>query len=326
MNQILSEPKPATRVLLFGLYELGFQSLQALAARMVTVVGLVTKPEPSLEERPLARLAQSMGVPVMAPESPREASFLREVRRLSPDLIAVAGYHKILPTSLLRLPPNGVINLHGSLLPQYRGPCPWKWAILNGETKSGATVQIMTPALDRGDILAQREVPIDPNDTGESLFLKTCAASGPLLAQTVLDLEVGKAEPRPQDERHASYYGYPTEDDARIRWEWSAQRICNQVRGFCPRPGAWTRYGSKRLRVRRAVPAEGPLARVPGMILGRADESLIVSTGRGNLSISGLSVDIDDPSVSTPPLWAVGLIPGTFFDPSPAIDSPLRAT
>lgn len=320
MDQMLPETKPATRLLLFGLYELGFQALQALAARDLTIVGLVTKPEEALDERPLARLAQSIGVPVLAPESPREARFLREVKRLAPDLIAVAGYHKILPTTLLKLPPNGVINLHGSLLPRYRGPCPWKWAIRNGESKSGATVQEMTAALDRGDILSQAEVPIDPADTGESLFLKICAVAGPLLAQTIADLEAGPLRRLPQDERLASYYGYPSDDDARIRWEWSAQRISNQVRGFCPRPGAWTQYGGKRLRVRRAQPAEGPLAQDPGMILGRSNDSLLVSTGRGNVLISGLSIDAESPSASSPPLWALGLIPGTFFDPFPSAE------
>src|SRR5437870_431515 len=87
-----------------------------------------------------------------AKNPPRAAAFLRQVRLLRPDLIVVAGYHKILPPALLRMPPRGVLNAHGSLLPQYRGPCPWKWAILNGETKSGATVQRMGEELDRGDI------------------------------------------------------------------------------------------------------------------------------------------------------------------------------
>ena len=288
------------RILLFGLYELGFRSLAAMTARNQDVVGVVTKPEPSLELQPLVRLARTLGLPLLTPDVPREAGFLREVRALAPDLIAVAGFHRILPPSLLQIPPRGVINLHGSLLPEYRGPCPWKWAILNGETRTGATVQRMAEEVDRGDILAQSDLPIDREDTGESLFLKICVLAGPLLARTIDELEA--IRPRPQDERQASHQGSPTDDDARIRWEWSAERIRNLVRAFCPRPGAWTPYGGRRIQVRRARPVDGPLGRLPGMILGRLDDALLVSTGGGNLAISGLSIDGDAPR------------PGTFFD------------
>src|SRR5262245_58139725 len=197
----MSHPTASPRLLLFGLDELGFRSLEALATRKLRVVGVVTKPEPALEAQPLVRLARALEVPVFAPDVPRDVHFLREAVALSPDLIAVAGYHKILPPALLRLPRRGVINLHGSLLPEYRGPCPWKWAIRNGEKKTGATVQRMAEKLDRGDILAQCELPIDPEDTGESLFLKISAVAGPLLARTVEDLAAGTVVPRAQDER-----------------------------------------------------------------------------------------------------------------------------
>lgn len=321
-----SDSRTPSRILLFGLYELGFRSLEALVRRDRDVIGVVTKPDVSLEAQPMIRLARTIGTPVFAPESPKDAAFLRQVRALRPDLIAVAGYHKILPPGLLRLPPRGVINLHGSLLPQYRGPCPWKWAIMNGETKSGATVQFMTSELDCGDILGQCEVPIDPQDTAESLFLNLCAAAGPLLARTIDDLEAGRAQPRKQDERRASYYGYPSDEDARIHWEWSAERIRNRVRGLCPRPGAWTQYGGKRVRVRKAALAEGPLSRTPGMILGRSEDALIVSTGQGNLSIGAMTIDSDDAAALPQSLWTVGLIPGTFFDPVPARAPHLKVT
>src|SRR5205085_883999 len=127
----VSDCAPPLRILLFGIYELGFRALEALTARRLNVVGVVTKPDSLLEAQPLARLARETGRPLLAPESPRDAAFLRQVRLLQPDLIAVAGYHRILPPSLLRLPSRGVLNLHASLLPRYRGPVPWKWAILN---------------------------------------------------------------------------------------------------------------------------------------------------------------------------------------------------
>lgn len=324
MREMVSIPEsaPRVRVLLFGLYDLGLRALEAMEARTLDVVGIVTKAEPTLEAQPLVRLARATGRPVFAPESMRDPEFLRRIRRLAPDFIAVAGFHKILPRELLRLPPRGVLNLHGSLLPQYRGPCPWKWAILNGEKTIGATVHVMTEEVDRGDILAQQEVAIDPRDTSESLFHKICAVGGPLLARTVEDVEAGRVDPRVQDPHRASYYGVPTDEDCRIRWEWSAERIRNRVRGLCPRPGAWTQYGGKRVRIRKAEPAEGPLGPVPGMILGRSADSLIVSTGRGNVSIGALSIEGEEAYS----LWAIGLVPGTFFDPSPVGEPHLKST
>jgi methionyl-tRNA formyltransferase len=315
-------PKRTVRVLLFGIYDLGFRALEAMVLRDLDVVGVVTKPDPSLEAQPLYRLARAIGRPVFAPESPREAEFLKEVRLLRPDLIAVAGYHKIFPAALLQIPPRGVLNVHGSLLPQYRGPCPWKWAIMNGERTIGATVQYMVEELDRGEILSQQDLPIDPRDTAESLFQKICGIAGPLLARTIEELTAHPIESHAQDERRATYYGYPTEEDGRLRWEWSAERVRNRVRGLSPRPGAWTQYGGQRVRVLRAEPAEGPLAGLPGMILGRSDHSLLVSTGQGNVSIGGLSV-VEDASA---PIWSLGLIPGTFFDPSPAAVPRLKVT
>jgi len=184
----------------------------------------------------------------------------------------------------------------------------------------------MAADLDRGDLLSQGELPIDPQDTGETLFLRISALAGPLLARTIEDYAAGRIVPRPQDEQRATYQGYPVDEDARIRWGWSAERIRNLIRGFCPRPGAWAQYGGKRVRIRKATPAEGPLARIPGMILGRAEESLIVSTGEGNLSVSGMSIEGEEGAAMTHALWAVGMIPGTFFDPAPACESKLKIT
>jgi methionyl-tRNA formyltransferase len=320
-----SDGRPSPRILLFGIYEIGFRSLEAMLARNQNVVGVVTKPDGLLDAQPITRLARESGRPVLAPGSPRDPGFLRQLRLLRPDLIAVAGYHKILPSSLLRLPPSGVVNVHGSLLPRYRGPSPWKWAILNGETRSGATVQRMSEELDRGDILSQRELSIDPQDTGETLFFRISALAGPLLADTIEDLVAGKIVPRRQDEQRASYQGYPGDEDARICWEWNAERIRNLVRALCPRPGAWTQYGRKRVRIRKAALAGGPMGQVPGLILGRSDDSLIVSTGQGNLSVSAMSIEGEDGPSIAQTLWAVGLIPGTFFDPAPSSDPVIRS-
>ena len=299
-----------TRILLFGMYRLGYLSLEEMLARGLEVVGLVTKPDPLIEEEPLAQLARSRGLPLLIPTRPGGAEFLKHVRRLRPDLIAVAGYHRILPRELLTLPTRGVINLHGSLLPRHRGPVPWKWSILNGERKTGATVHLMSPELDRGPILAQESCPILPDDTSDTLLARLCTVAGPLLSETIERFLAGRLIPRPQEEEVASYEGYPTEEDTRIPWHWEADRIRNLIRGLSPRPGAWTTCRGSRIRVRQAAMVEGITDRHPGLILFPSENSLLVSTGKGTLSISDISVEGKSTVLGPLRLRALGMTPG----------------
>src|SRR5579862_4214332 len=227
-----------TRILLFGMYRLGFLSLDAMLARGMKVVALVTKPDPLIEEEPLAQLAKSRGIPLFMPSGPGEADFLKALRPLRPDLIVVAGYHRKLPRSILALAPRGALNVHGSLLPRHRGPVPWKWSILNGETMTGATVQRMSAELDRGPILAQEPCPILSDDTSDSLLNRLCSVAGPLLAATIEGFLNGNVVARAQNEAEATYEGYPSDADAWIPWDGEAERIRDLIRGLSPRPGA----------------------------------------------------------------------------------------
>ena len=274
-----------TRIALFGIYDIGLRALEALTAEHLEVVTVVTKPEAQPDAQPVARLARSLGKPVLTPHSPADRSFEDRMRELQPDLIAVAGYHKILPPQLLALPPQGVLNLHGSLLPEYRGPCPWKWAIADGRSRSGATVHRMTSEVDRGDILAQRELDILEDDTGESLFLRISALGGRLLAQTISELQAGTAKHCRQDERLASYQGNPSEEALQIRWQEDASRIRNLIRGFSGRPGAWTHHQGDRMRIHQAELAPDQASGRPGMILACSGERTLVATGKGALWI-----------------------------------------
>jgi methionyl-tRNA formyltransferase len=279
------------RILLIGLYKLGHLSLEAMLCRGMNVIGVVTKPDPLLDGEPLACLARSRGLPLLTPPGPRDAAFLKRVKALRPDLIVVAGYHRILPPKLLAIPSRGVLNLHGSLLPRHRGPVPWKWSILNGETVTGMTVQVMSPRLDEGPILAQEECPILRDDTGDTLILRLCILGGPLLARTVEEFLAGRLVPRAQDEREASYEGYPAEEDARISWEWDGERIRNLVRALSPRPGAWTTCGRTRIRIRAAEAANERSDQAPGVILRHAETTTLVCTGGGVLALGGISID-----------------------------------
>jgi methionyl-tRNA formyltransferase len=274
----------AARIALFGIYDIGLRALEALTAEHLEVIAVVTKPEEP-EEQPIARLARSLGKPVLTPHSPADRSFQDRIRELQPDLIAVAGYHKILPPQLLALAAQGVLNLHGSLLPEYRGPCPWKWAIAEGRSRSGATVHLMTSEFDRGDILAQRELDILEDDTGQSLFLRISALGGSLLAETIRQLQAGTATRCRQDERLASYQGNPSEDALRIRWQEDASRIRNLIRGFSGRPGAWTHHQGDRMRIHHAELARDQGSGRPGMILACSGDRSLVATGKGSLWI-----------------------------------------
>jgi len=312
-----------SRIVLIGIYQLGARSLEALLARGLDVVGVVTKPDLRVEEEPLTLLARSRGIPVFLPSRPGEAGFVEQIRGLCPDLLVVTGYHKVLPETLLSIPPRGVLNLHGSLLPRHRGPVPWKWAILKGESVGGVTVQLMSAELDRGPLLAQESCPIAPDDTGETLFAKLCLLAGPLLARTLPAYLDGRLTPAPQDERQATYEGYPTDDDARISWEWEAERIRNLIRGLSPRPGAWTSFRGVNLRVRKAVRAVDSVSRNPGLILHQSDGALVVATGEGNLLLSELSVDGETENLESTRLRLLGLTPGSLLRSS-ASEAPLN--
>lgn len=277
------------RVLLFGIYGLGERALAALAVRQVPVVGVVTKPDQGPGQRDLLARASRMGLPLHQPQALDDPGFLDAVAALQPELVAVAGFHLKLPRSLLRLPRLGAVNTHLSLLPQYRGPCPWKWAIIRGERTTGVTIHVMTPRFDRGEILAQRRIALEDHETGESLFQRLAAEGAELLGETVKRLAQGGVTGIRQDEAFASYHGAPTEDDACIRWAQGAREIRNLIRGLHPRPGAWTTHHGIRYGVAGGsiVETSGNL-RPAGIIVDRDRDSVTAATGSGFLRLEGL--------------------------------------
>ncbi len=274
------------KIYLAGIYGLGARALEELLLRGFQVVGLLSKPDQGEGQRKLLDLAAREQLPVFQPESPSERGLLERIRALKPDVLVVAGYHRRIPAALLKLAPLGTINTHLSLLPRYRGPCPWKWAILHGEQTTGVTIHSMTAAFDQGAVLAQRSCPITEEDTGESLFHRLSDLGAVTLAETLRAVEAGAASLMEQDERGASYFGTPSELDAQIRWDRPARDIRNLVRGLHPRPGAWTLLGAERLWVVRATAFEelrpdSP----PGTVVGLPEGVPHVVTGHGVLRL-----------------------------------------
>lgn len=277
------------RVVFFGIYRIGLESLKALLDRRIDIVAVVTKPSSLEDVQPVLAAARQQQLPLYAPDTPRDDNFVQQIHEWSPDLIVVAGYHKILPKALLEIPRWGAINLHLSLLPQYRGPCPWKWAIVKGETVTGTTVVMMSQKVDAGAILAQQPSQIDEADTGESLFERLSVSGSRLLADTIEAIQAGTETLFPQEEALANYQSAPTEGDARIQWSKSASCVRNLVRGFFPRPGAWTCYAGVPLVIRKASFKEGHSSSRPGTIIEVFADSFWVATGNGIVALEEIA-------------------------------------
>jgi len=272
-------------------YDFGWRSPQSLANSGCHIVGVVTKSEKSGHTQLVADWARRKKIPLLAPVSPRSGEFIRQVQHLHFDLIVVAGYHKVIPKAVLDIPPLGIINVHAGLLPQYRGPCTWKWAIVNGETRTGVSVHVMTPALDSGDILAQRAFAISDEDTGGSLFEKFSVHGAQLLVETLEKLQQGHVNPVVQTESLASNFSYPNDDDACISWQESAKNIRNLIRGLNPSPGAWLRYRGIRLVIGSAELQRGTCSAEPGRILDWDDSGIKVGTCTQDLAIRQLQLE-----------------------------------
>jgi UDP-4-amino-4-deoxy-L-arabinose formyltransferase/UDP-glucuronic acid dehydrogenase (UDP-4-keto-hexauronic acid decarboxylating) len=233
--------------------------------------------------------AAARGIPVHCPVDVNEPYWIERIAASGPEMIFSFYYRRMLAEEILRLPPLGAYNLHGSLLPAYRGRCPVNWVLLQGETRTGVTLHHMVRRADAGDIVGQREVTIDPEDTALTLYGKLCAAAGILLDELLPLLKAGKAPRIPQDIGRGSYFGGRKPEDGRIDWRWPAERIYNLVRAVTdPYPGAFgTLPDGSRLLVWRARPlpnAAGQDAPLPGRI-EIAGGDVLVGTGQGKLQL-----------------------------------------
>ncbi|HET9122507.1 MAG TPA: formyltransferase, partial [Acidiferrobacteraceae bacterium] len=231
-------------VVLFGYHEVGSACLQLLIARKVPVVELFTHaddPQEAIWFQTPAALAQAHGIPVFTPENPNTPEWRERLRALRPQLLLSCYYRRMLGAELLGLCPLGAFNMHGSLLPKYRGRSPVNWAILKGEAETGATLHVMTARPDAGAIVDQERVVIGPEDTARDVFARVSAAARSVLARTLDALLEGKPPLRSQDESQASYYGGRSPEDGRIDWRLPAAQIFNLIRAVThPYPGAFT--------------------------------------------------------------------------------------
>lgn len=281
------------RVAFWGSPEFAVATLEALLESRHEVVTVVTRPaKPRGRGRrtratPVARRAETAGVPVLAPARPRGGEFLERLAAAAPDISVVAAYGEILPPEALDLPPHGSINVHASLLPAWRGAAPVTRAILAGDRRTGVTIMRMDAGLDTGPILLADAEPIRPDDTAGSLTDRLARRGAALVVEALDRLERGALPATPQDETGASHAPRVTPAEAEIDWGRSTAELERAVRAFDPWPGAWTACRRERIKVFRLAAAEPGAGEdaTPGAVLATDPEPL-VRTGDGAVRLA----------------------------------------
>ena len=282
------------RIIFMGTPDFAVPSLKALVGKGFQIPLVVTQPDRpagrgrKLTPPPVKVVAENLGLQVVQPEKIKDnEEFKRLIETINPDLIVVVAYGKILPSWLLNLPRYGCINLHASLLPEYRGASPIQSALLDGKTQTGVTVMKITEELDAGDILSQKVVPIDRSDNAQTLHDKLANVGAELLVETLPLYIEGKITPIPQDDSKATYCTRITKEMGKIDWKEPAEKIFNKIRAFTPWPSAYTSFNGKHLKIVWAEPIDCQVNASPGTVL-KADKELVVATGKGCLKVEKL--------------------------------------
>ncbi len=275
------------RILFFGYSEVGFACLDLLIQRGDNVTGLIThedNPDENIWFKTPAVAASEHGIPVFTPESVNTPEWISRIAEMKPDLILSVYYRHMIGQRILDIPPLGAFNMHGSLLPKYRGRAPINWAVLHGEPRIGMTLHRMVKRADAGDVIDQEGVDISPIDTAEQAFRKVLPCAPAVLSRQIDHLLSGTAVETPQVESESTYFGGRKPEDGRIDWTRTSTEIFNLIRAVTdPYPGAFTESGGARLMVWWAEPAPG-MSGKPGEILSL--DPLIVATGDGALHLT----------------------------------------
>jgi methionyl-tRNA formyltransferase len=275
-----------------GTPQFAVPSLERLAAAKSEIQLVVTQPDRAqgrgmeLAAPPVKQAAQRLGLPLLQPEKIKaNREFEDRLREVEPEAIIVVGYGRLIPPWMLALPPRGNINVHGSLLPKYRGAAPIQWAIAQGEQVTGVTTMLLNEGLDTGDIFLQRELPILPQDTAVTLAPRLAELGAGLLVETLRGLEQGSVHSVPQDHSQATLAPILKKEDGLVDFSRSAKEIHNRLRGFQPWPGAYTLFRGKNLKIVAAQPLSGMPALSPGELRWRDEKLLVGCSGDSALEL-----------------------------------------
>ena len=286
------------KIIFFGTNQFAVISLEALCNSRHELAAVVTQPDKKrgrglkLAFPPVKVFAEKRSLKIYQPSLLKEESFIREISKISPDLLIVVSYGKILPKEVLDIPEIYAINLHASLLPKYRGAAPINWAIINGETETGITIIKMNEYMDQGDIITSRKVKIEPEDTTGSLSDRLARIGADSLLETIELIERDKVVQLSQDDRAATFAPRIKKDDARIDWSKTSVEVSNFVRGMNPHPGAFTYIGEKLVKIWKTKSLLAPEGYNAGEIVDfKKEQGIVVSTGKGCLLITELQLE-----------------------------------
>ena len=292
-----NKEEPALKVVFMGTPSIAAACLEKILADGWQVAAVYTQPDrPKNRGMKLAysavkEVALAHGLPVYQPENFRSPETVAELAALQPDVIAVVAYGRILPQSVLDIPPKGCINIHASLLPAYRGSAPYQWAVLDGCEKTGVTAMYLCSRMDAGDIIDTAETPIGENETAGALLDRLAVLGAELLSRTLGKIQRGEAVGIPQNEAQATYAPMLDKSMSPIDWEKPAQTIHNQVRGLNPWPCATAEIGGTRFKIHETVVVPGSTDLPAGTVLGLTKTGLQMATGQGVLEIRQLQAD-----------------------------------
>ncbi len=275
------------KVVVFAYHNIGCEGIEALLANGFDIQCVFTHKDNPAENtwfRSVAELASSKGIELCAPEDPNHPLWIERIRKMAPDYIFSFYYRNLLGKELLSIPKKGAFNLHGSLLPKYRGRVPINWALINGEKETGVTLHRMTEKPDAGEIVAQEKFAIGNNDTAQEVHANATVAAAKLLKKTLPLFKKGTFKLTKQDDRKATYFGGRKAEDGLIDWSKSAAEIRNLVRAVTrPYPGAFSFLGEKKYILWSVTEVKSPAKALPGTIL--TTEPLTIACGKGALRV-----------------------------------------
>ena len=285
------------RVVFMGTPDIAATCLKKLLSDGFDVVGVFTQPDRpkgrgmKMVYSPVKEVALAAGLPVYQPENFRTDEQVEQLKALQPDIVAVVAYGRILPQRVLDIPAKGCVNIHASLLPQYRGSAPYQWAVLDGLKETGVSAQHMVLQMDAGDVIDVAKTPIGENETAGELLDRLAVLGADLLSRTLTRFENGSVEAARQNEEEVTFAPMLDKNMCPIDWTKTAQQVHNHVRGLHPWPVATAELAGTKFKIHQTVVLEDAPVAAPGTILGLTKTGLQVACGSGAVEIRSLQAE-----------------------------------
>ena len=285
------------RVVFMGTPDIAAVCLKKVLADGFDVVGVYTQPDRpkgrgmKMVFSPVKEVALAAGLPVFQPENFRDEESVEQLRILQPDIVAVVAYGRILPQKVLDIPAKGCVNIHASILPQYRGSAPYQWAVLDGLAETGVTAQHMVLKMDAGDVIDVAKTPIGENETAGELLDRLAVLGADLLSRTLTRFAEGPVAGIPQKEEDVTFAPMLDKNMCPIDWTKTARQVHDHVRGLHPWPVATAELGGTKFKIHQTVVLDDAPAAAPGTILGLTKTGLQVACGSGAVEIRSLQAE-----------------------------------